>query len=281
MTVQPSGIQLSPCLYYILQMPSTKEEWLNVEKGFRGNFPHAIGAMDGKHIVIQCPVHTGSDYFNYKRSFSIVLLAVVDSNHQFIFADIGSQGRISDGGVLRNSVLWQRISENTLNIPTPCPLLGSDEPLPYVFLCDGAFALSTHIMKPYPGNHEFGSDKRLFNEKLSSSRVLIENTFGILASRFRVFRKPIGLAPEKVSLLTMTCILLHNFIKKSNSNHIYAPPGTFDTYDDNGTLIQEGSWRQDVQASCAIRPLEVVPRRPTTNAIKIREEFTAYFYNNM
>jgi len=83
-----------------------------------------------------------------------------------------------------NNLLSYNISENTLNIPTPCPLLGSDEPLPYVFLCDGAFALSTHIMKPYPGNHEFGSDKRLFNEKLSSSRVLVENTFGILASRF-------------------------------------------------------------------------------------------------
>jgi len=62
---------------------------------------------------------------------------------------------------------------------------------------------------------------------------------------------------------------------------MYAPPGTFDTYDDNGTLIQEGSWRQDIQDSCAIRPLEVISRRPTTNAIKIREAFTAYFYNNM
>lgn len=157
-------------------MPSTQDEWLVVEKGFSKNFPHAIGAMDGKHIVIQCPSHTGSEYYNYKKTFSIVLLAVVDSNYEFMFADIGSQGRISDGGVLRNSILWQKISENNLNLPTPYPLPGSDEPLPYVFLCDGAFALSTHIMKPYPGNHEFGSEKRLFNEKLSSSRVLVENT---------------------------------------------------------------------------------------------------------
>lgn len=27
--------------------------------------------------------------------------------------------------------------------------------------------------------------------------------------------------------------------------------------------------------------LEEVPRRPTANAIKVREAFTAYFYNNM
>lgn len=105
-------------------MPSTKEEWLNIEKGFNGKFPHAIGAMDGKHIVIQCPAHTGLEYFNYKRSFSIVLLAVVDSNYQFIFADIESQERISDGGVLRNSVLCQRISENNLNLLPPCQFAG-------------------------------------------------------------------------------------------------------------------------------------------------------------
>lgn len=111
--------------------------------------------------------------------------------------------------------------------------------------------------------------------------MLVENTFGILASRFRIFRKPITLNTEKVTLLTMTCILLHNFIRKSSSNHIYAPPGTFDTCNDNGSLIQEGSWRQDVPDSCAIRSLEEVPRRPTANAIKIREAFAAYFYNNM
>lgn len=114
-------------------MPSTQDEWLVVEKGFTKNFPHAIGAMDGKHIVIQFPSHTGSEYYNYKKTFSIVLLAVVDSNYQFMFADIGSQGRITDGGVLRNSVLWRKISENNLNLPTPYPLPGSDEPLPYVF----------------------------------------------------------------------------------------------------------------------------------------------------
>ncbi|XP_022186175.1 uncharacterized protein LOC111045159 [Nilaparvata lugens] len=196
-------------------MPCNADEWLEIEKGFSNNFPHAIGSIDGEHVVIFNPPHSGSDYFNYKKTFSIVLLAVVNSKYQFIFAGIGSQGRISDGGVLRNSVLWDNICDNKLNLPTARPSPGSDIPVPYVFLGDGAFALSTHIMKPFPGDHEYGSAKRIFNDRLSRSRIIVENTFGILSARFRVFRKPIAITPEKVTLITMTSILLHNFLMNS------------------------------------------------------------------
>lgn len=257
-------------------MPSTTEQWIEIEKGFSDNFPHAVGAIDGKHIVIKCPDHTGSEYYNYKRTFSIVLLALVDSNYRFIFADIGSQGRISDGGVFRNCVLWRDICENKLNFPPPCPLPGSNVALPYVLLGDGAFALSEHLMKPYPGDHGLNSPKRIFNETLSRSRVLSENTFGILTARFRFFRKAIELTPEKVRLLTMTCVLLHNFLMKSSSSqNIYNPQGTVDKYD-NGALI-EGAWRQEAPQNCAIRPTPHIARRSPMNATRIREHFTEYF----
>lgn len=153
--------------------------------------------------------------------------------------------------------------------------------MPYVFLGDGAFALHTHIMKPYPGNHTSGSEKRIFNQRLSSARVVVENVFGILSSKFRIFRKPILLDPNKASVVTMSCILLHNFLRRSKtSSTLYTPACTVDIFDDNGILVQPGSWRNDVHNDGALQRLNQIPRRASLNATQIREEFTSYFCTN-
>lgn len=84
-----------------LQMPQNAEEWESVAKCFnqKWNFPNCVGAIDGKHISIQAPVHSGTEFFNYKGFFSIILLAVIHANYNLIYAKVGCQGRISDGGV--------------------------------------------------------------------------------------------------------------------------------------------------------------------------------------
>ncbi|XP_045490097.1 uncharacterized protein LOC123690556 [Pieris rapae] len=89
-----------------IKLPLTAIGWIAIERGFRSKFPHCVGSLDGKHIVIESPPHSVTEYYNNKKTFSIVLLALLDSNYKFIFVDIGSQGRISDGGVFNNSLLW-------------------------------------------------------------------------------------------------------------------------------------------------------------------------------
>lgn len=221
------------------------------------------------------PPHTGSEYYNYKGGFSIVLLAVVDHDYCFMFAEIGSQGRISDGGVFNQSVLREKISTNSINLPPPSSLPGSDVALPYVFLGDGAFALSTHLMKPFPGHHALGSPQRVFNQELSNSRVVVENTFGILANIFRIFQREIPLDVIKASIITKTCVLLHNFLRKSKtSRHIYTPPGSSDSYI-NGKLIHPGSWRINHGGSTFL-PLQPMGRRTTSDAMNTRENFMNY-----
>ncbi|CAK1578598.1 unnamed protein product [Parnassius mnemosyne] len=265
-----------------IKMPVNEQQWLEVENGFKNNFPHAVGVIDGKHIIIQCPDNSGSEYFNYKKTFSIVLLALVDCNYKLMYANIGSQGRISDGGVFKKSSLWQKISSETLNLPKPRSLSSADKAnIPYVFLADGAFALHNNIMKPYPGTHNIGSPKRIFNTRLSRSRVVVENVFGILANRFRIFKKPIDINIDTVPIIIMTCLLLHNFLRKSNnSSHIYMPPGIVDTYDENGVLFQPGTWRQNVDKNCALRNIAQIPRRSTLSATQIRDHFAEYLFRN-
>ena len=67
-------------------MPQPKvDDWLQIAEGFDASaqFPNCLGAMDGKHIRVKKPPHSGSRFFNYKHYFSIVLMAVADSNYKF------------------------------------------------------------------------------------------------------------------------------------------------------------------------------------------------------
>ena len=84
-----------------LNVPKSCEEWLKISSEFSQmwNFPHCLGSIDGKHIMIQSPARSGSMYFNYKKTFSIVLLAICNAKYEFTMIDIGGAGRQSDGGV--------------------------------------------------------------------------------------------------------------------------------------------------------------------------------------
>ena len=99
--------------------------------------------------MIRPPHNSGSYYFNYKHTFSIVLLAIVDAEYKFIYVDIGCNGRVSDGGVFKNCTLYYEIENNTLCIPEPAILPRSQYEIPYVIVADDAFSLSRYLMKPY------------------------------------------------------------------------------------------------------------------------------------
>nr|CAI5819401.1 unnamed protein product [Callosobruchus analis] len=184
-----------------IKMPQTVEEWTNLSNEYNNkwNFPNCIGALDGKHVILSSPIHSGSEFINYKGTFSIVMMALVDAEYCF-YVDIGCQGQISD-------------------------------------VADDAFSLSQYLMKPYPGTHKKGSKERHFNYRLSRARRFVENVFGIMSSIFRVLRKPMLLNPQKATNIVMACSLLHNFLRKSRtSSSRYTPPGTFDS-DNDGRII--------------------------------------------
>ncbi|XP_039967931.1 protein ANTAGONIST OF LIKE HETEROCHROMATIN PROTEIN 1-like [Bactrocera tryoni] len=97
-----------------IKVPQSESDWKKIADDFieAWNFPNCIGAIDSKHIAIIKPAKSGSFYYNYKKFHSIVLMATVNANYEFIVADVGTNGRISDGGVKKIPILAEHSTAN-------------------------------------------------------------------------------------------------------------------------------------------------------------------------
>ena len=109
----------------------------------RRNFSDALGAIDGKHITIQKPASGGSFYYNYKHTHFVALLAVAGPNFECLYADVGANGRCSDGGIWGNSSIAKLLDDGKLGVPKHQKIPASDR-------WDDAFGFKTYLMKPFP-----------------------------------------------------------------------------------------------------------------------------------
>lgn len=119
-------------------------------------------------------------------------MAIANANYEIIMCDIGTNGRVSDGGVIENTTFYEKLINNKLNLPTATIIVNNTLPLNYVFVGDEAFSLGINFLKPY-SQRELDHEKRIFNYRLSRARRIIENVFGILSNRFRLFHTSINL----------------------------------------------------------------------------------------
>lgn len=130
----------------------TKENWQNIANGFKKStqFPNCLGAVDGKHIRVNRFPHSGSMNLNYNGYFSIVLMAVADSDYKFTYVDIGAYGKDCDSSVFQRTNFFELMTRNQLQIPEPYPIDStSNINFPFVLIADEAFELSEHVMRPY------------------------------------------------------------------------------------------------------------------------------------
>ena len=194
-----------------LSPSESEEEWLKISEQFKKdwNMPHVIGCVDGKHIRVECPRLSGTLYYNYKGFFSIVLMAICDANYCFTLFDLGQYGSNNDSGVLANSNMGEMFDDNLLHVPEDSRLTENHErPLPYFLLGDDIFPLKKWLMRPYPGKNA-SEEERIYNYRHSRARRCIENAFGILSARWRIFQKPIRATVENVEKYTLACLALH------------------------------------------------------------------------
>lgn len=265
-------------MFYIFQIPRSEAEWLECSRHFEDNwnFPHCLGALDGKHVVVQAPPNSGSQFYNYKGTYSIVLMALVDAEYKFLYIDVGCNGRVSDGGVFNNCSLATALEDNCLGVPCNRPLKGRNKAIPFVIVADDAFAIKPYIMKSYHFKNQ-PAPQRIFNYRLSRARRVVENAFGHIANRFRILRKPIELSPDKAVKVVSAICVLHDFLMQ-NSKQTYACQGSFDTNIGDEGFIDDGAWRQDgmpLENLITLQPLQ--PINYSNYCKEIRKEFTEYF----
>lgn len=143
--------------------------------------------------------------------------------------------------------------------------------MPYVFIGDDAFPLETTLMKPF-SNKTLDESEAIFNYRLSRARRMIENTFGILASKWRIFRAPIKADVDLVDDIISSCVCLHNWLRNSKCNQ-YFHKNLVDV-EVNGA-IQEGSWRSCNNNFINLRPSQ--KRNTYKEAKQTRLKFKEFF----
>lgn len=258
----------------VFKMPTTAEEWQPVADRFstRWNFHHACGALDGKHIAIRKPAKSGSLYFNYKGFFSIVLLALVDADYKFMWAQVGANGSSSDCGIYNHSSLEQCLREGTIGFPDPEPLPHDDTDIPYFIIGDDAFPLRPYLVKPYAQRFQTHAE-RIFSYRCSRARRVVENAFGILANRFRCLTTTLATTPDNSRGIVKACLCLHNVMRMRYPNLQNA---VIDTEGTDGEIIP-GAWRDgDV-----LQDMEEANRAPReTRAGKKLRVYLKHYYNS-
>lgn len=195
--------------------PLTKNIWESTARGFESaaNFPHCLGAVDGKHVRMVSPIGGGSMYFNYKEYNSIVLMGIADSQYRFIYVNIGGYGKDCDSSIFKQTNFWKSMQSNSQNLPDEKCLPGTEGPkMPYFLLGDAAFGLHRHLLRPYGGTH-LTVEKKIFNYRHCRARRYIECAFGILSNKWRIFHRPINVQPDFATDIVKACVVLHNYVR--------------------------------------------------------------------
>lgn len=221
--------------------------WISMsnEFNFKWQLPNCLGAIDGKHIPIRKPHGAGSQFFNYKRFHSIILMATVDASYKFISIDVGGAGSEGDANVFRRTYLGEMIIRDDieLNLPSDAPIRNYN--MSFYFVADDAFPLSKRLIKPYTptrSNRRLSDEEVICNYRISRARRCVENAFGILSAKWRCIDRTFHSQPDKVKQIVSACCLLHNFMLNRTPEK-YIPDRFKDFINENG--VTQGIWRRN------------------------------------
>lgn len=125
--------------------------------------------------------------------------AVCDHTRYFTHIYVGNVGSVHDARVFRLSSLQEYIN-NPAKFPNNTHLIG-----------DTAYALHKHLLVPYSDNGHLTQYQKNYNSCLSSTRMVIERSFGLLKGRWRSLLHVLAMNyVEFIPYHTLACCILHN-----------------------------------------------------------------------
>lgn len=83
-------------------------------------------------------------------------------------------------------------------------------------LADSTYPLEENIITPFKDYGNLTVTEKQFNKNHSKTRVVIENTFGLLKGRFRQLLKLDFALTEKDANFVLACCVLHNMCSESD-----------------------------------------------------------------
>ena len=187
-----------------VKWPKPGPETADVREQFRNcrGYPNCVGAIDGTKIEIETPFKQTARWQDFTagqdKMSCITATCVALPNLLFTFAYVGWPGSRTDSSVLRNSVLWAKT--------TSLISLGD-----YLF-GDSGYPITRWLITPYgsaQGKVGVKGNKATFNFNHASTRVCVENAFGLLKGRFRCL-KFLHVRKAQAATVVTACIVLHN-----------------------------------------------------------------------
>lgn len=160
-----------------------------------------------------------------------------------------------------HSKLGKALDQNKLNIPPKEALPGTTNNVPYVIIGDEAFPLKTYLLRPYPGKQLHCNEKRVYNYRLCRARRVVENAFGLLSQKFRIYNRRMQVKPENAGIIILSTCVLHNFIK------IYDGKSTYDNIQTN----------EEHSTPINLTNISLQGRNATREAFDIREIYKHFF----
>ncbi|KAJ8910620.1 hypothetical protein NQ315_002856 [Exocentrus adspersus] len=177
------------------QILNKRKPLKKVFKAFRG-IDGIIGAIDGCHINIKQP-NTKHAYCNRKGQFSVLLQGICDDKKKFIDVFCGEPGSMHDARLLKKSSLYDRAHNG-----------------------DSAYPCLPWLVPPFKDNGHLTERQKIFNFRHSSSRIVIENAFGLLKARFRRLRKFEKDNLQFVSKCVVAATVLHNICMSADDEYM-------------------------------------------------------------